>query len=238
MKNAIVTGATKGIGFSIVKTLLKEGYFVYVTYSADEEAALFAKKEFESISPYFSIKCVNQLYAEQIHNFAKELIDKPIDCIVCNAGNTVRKSTFDITDQDWNDVMQVNVNSHFFLIRDLWNQIQSDARIIFIGSLMAIHPHAMSLPYGVAKSALHALAKNLLKDFEGTNVTINTIAPGFVETEWQKNKPQEIKNNIYNKTALHRFATPDEIAEVVKFLLHNPFVNGDVIEVSGGYSYK
>lgn len=238
MKNAIVTGATKGIGFSIVKTLLKEGYFVYVTYSTDEEAALFAKKEFESISPYFSIRCVNQLYAEQIHNFVKELIDKPIDCIVCNAGNTVRKSTFDITDQDWNDVMQVNVNSHFFLIRDLWNQIQSDARIIFIGSLMAIHPHAMSLPYGVAKSALHALAKNLLKDFEGTNVTINTIAPGFVETEWQKNKPQEIKNNIYNKTALHRFATPDEIAEVVKFLLHNPFVNGDVIEVSGGYSYK
>ena len=129
-------------------------------------------------------------------------------------------------------------NSHFFLIRDLWNQIQSDARIIFIGSLMAVHPHATSLPYGVAKSALHALAKNLLKDFEGTNVTINTIAPGFVGTEWQKNKPQEIKNNIYNKTALHRFATPDEIAEVVKFLLHNPFVNGDVIEVSGGYSYK
>ena len=82
------------------------------------------------------------------------------------------------------------------------------------------------------------ILKNLLKDFEGTNVTINTIAPGFVETEWQKNKPQEIKNNIYNKTALHRFATPDEIAEVVKFLLHNPFVNGDVIEVSGGYSYK
>ena len=165
MKNAIVTGGTKGIGFSIVKTLLREGYFVYVTYSTDVEAVSHAEIEFKKISSSFCIKCVNQLYSEQVHNFTKELAGLSVDCIVCNAGNTIRKSTPDITDQDWNDVMQVNVHSHFFLIRDLWTQISSDARIIFIGSLMAIYPHATSLPYGVAKSALHALAKNLLKDF-------------------------------------------------------------------------
>lgn len=104
--------------------------------------------------------------------------------------------------------------------------------------MMAIEPHATSLPYAVTKAALHAMAKNLVKDFEGTGTTVNVIAPGFVETDWQKNKPQEIRERICTKTAVHRFATIEEIADTALFLLRNPFVNGAVIEVSGGYCYK
>ncbi|MCD7714042.1 MAG: SDR family oxidoreductase [Prevotella sp.] len=110
--------------------------------------------------------------------------------------------------------------------------------IVLIGSMMAVYPHGTSLAYGVTKSAVHALAKNLVKCFEGKNVTVNAIAPGFVETEWQKDKPIEIRNNICNKTALKRFATVDEIADAVRFCIYNPYVNGSIIEVSGGYSYK
>jgi 3-oxoacyl-[acyl-carrier protein] reductase len=96
----------------------------------------------------------------------------------------------------------------------------------------------MSLAYGVTKSAVIALAKNLVKYFEGTDTTVNAIAPGFVETEWQKTKPKEIRENIVRKTAVKRFATPNEIADTVRFCLENGFVNGSVIEVSGGYSFK
>lgn len=238
MKNAIVTGGTKGIGLSIAKMLLKENYFVYITYATDVDAAQQAELELCKINSAFCIKRVNQLYAEQIHFFTKELENQSIDCIVCNAGSTIRKATPDITDNEWNDIMQINVHSHFFLIRNLWKQIQFDARIIFIGSMMAIHPHATSLPYGVTKAALHALAKNLVKDFDGTQVTVNTVAPGFVETDWQINKPQGIKDNINKKTALHRFADSDEIASAVRFLLRSSFINGSVIEVSGGYNYR
>lgn len=238
MKNAIVTGGTKGIGLGIAKALLREGYFVYITYAGDQAAAQQADTELSAISLSFSIHCVNQADINAVHLFAQSLAGAPINCIVCNAGTTVRKATQDITDEDWNRMMQVNVNSHFFLIRDLWLQIQPASRLIFIGSMMAIQPHATSLPYAVTKAALHAMAKNLVKDFEGTETTVNVIAPGFVETDWQKNKPQEIRERICAKTAIHRFATIEEIADTALFLLHNPFVNGTVIEVSGGYCYK
>jgi len=238
MKNAIITGGTKGIGLGIAKALLREGYFVYLTYASDQAAARQAEAELSAISSSFSICCVNQADADAVHSFAKSLAEIPIHCIVCNAGTTIRKATQDLTDEDWNRMMQVNVNSHFFLIRDLWQQIQPTSRLIFIGSMMAIQPHATSLPYAVTKAALHAMAKNLVKDFGGTGTTVNVIAPGFVETDWQKNKPQEIRERICAKTAIHRFATIEEIADTALFLIHNPFVNGAVIEVSGGYCYK
>lgn len=238
MKNAIITGGTKGIGLGIAKALLREGYFVYLTYANDQDAARQAATELTEISNAFSICCVNQADTNAVHSFTDSLAGGPIHCIVCNAGTTVRKTTPDLTDEDWNRMMQVNVNSHFFLIRDLWQQIHPDSRLIFIGSMMAIQPHATSLPYAVTKAALHAMAKNLVKDFEGTGTTVNVIAPGFVETEWQKNKPQEIRERICAKTAIHRFATIEEIADTALFLIRNPFVNGAVIEVSGGYCYK
>lgn len=238
MKNAIVTGGTKGIGLSIAKVLLSEGYFVYLTYASDAASAQRAEQELRDISPNSRICHVDQSDSANIHAFSRSLAGISVDCIVCNAGTTVRKATPDLTDGDWERAMQVNVNSHFFLIRDLWSQIQPDARIVFIGSMMAVYPHATSLPYGVTKAALHALAKNLVKDFEGTGTTVNVIAPGFVDTDWQKNKPQEIRDNICRKTALHRFASPEEVADAVRFLLHNAFVNGAIIELSGGYCYK
>jgi 3-oxoacyl-[acyl-carrier protein] reductase len=82
------------------------------------------------------------------------------------------------------------------------------------------------------------MAKNLVKEFAGTGTTVNVIAPGFVETEWQKSKPEEIKRSICEKTATGRFADPEEIAEAVRFCVKNAFVNGSVIEITGGYCYK
>jgi 3-oxoacyl-[acyl-carrier protein] reductase len=239
MKNAVVTGATKGIGLAIAKMLLREGYFVTLTYAHDEEAAKACESDLSKISADFEIVKVDQADKESMRAFALNLKNKPsIDCLICNAGTTLRKNLQDISDEDWEQVMQVNVNSYLFLIRDLFDTIPPDSRIVFIGSLMAIHPHGTSLAYGVTKSAVHALALNLVKCFEGTNTTVNVIAPGFVETEWQKEKPLQIRQNIYNKTAIKRFALVEEVADAVKFCISNPFVNGSVIEISGGYSFK
>ena len=239
MRNAIVTGATKGIGLAIAKMLLNEGYHVVVTYSSDTEAADRAAKEFSLISSEFEICKVNQADKEQMKSFAIKMQELAhIDCIVNNAGITLREHLKDITDEAWERVMQVNVNSALYLVRDLYNYIPENSRIIFIGSMMGVYPHGTSLAYGVTKSAVHALTTNLVKFFEGTGTTVNCIAPGFVETEWQKDKPIEIRNNIYAKSAIKRFATVDEIADAVKFCINNPFVNGTTIEVSGGYSFK
>lgn len=231
MKTAIVTGGTSGIGLAIVKMLASKGYRVLATYSSNDMEEEIANVE----------TCrADQSDKESMRAFVawvKQTAER-VDCIVLNAGITLRKGLTDFSDEEWERVVQVNVNAPTFLLRDLYPIIPHGSRIIFIGSEMAVHPHGTSLAYGVTKSAVHALSLNLVKFFEGTGTTVNTIAPGFVETPWQANKPQAIRDSICSKTAIHRFATVDEIADAVRFCIDNAFVNGSVIEVNGGYCYK
>lgn len=239
MKNAIVTGATRGIGLATAEMLLKEGYHVTITYAYDEDSIDPCKKRLSAVNDEFDIIWVDQANKMEMRDFALKMREKGhIDCLVCNAGMTLRSGLQEIKEEDWERVMQMNVNSNVYLIRDLFDVIPHGSRIVFTGSLMGILPHSVSLSYGVTKAAVLALAKNLVKFFEGTGTTVNAIAPGFVETDWQKDKPLEIRNNIYNKTAIKRFAEPEEIADAVRFCINNAFVNGSVIEVSGGYCFK
>lgn len=231
MKKAIVTGGTSGIGLGVAKMLLSKGYYVYATYvGADFE---------EKIDNFEPIK-VDQSNREELYTFIDYIKNscQAVDCIVCNAGVSIRKSFTETNDKDWDTMMEVAVNSHYILVRELYSIIPADSRILFTGSQMGLMPHAMILSYGVTKAAVHALAKNLVKEFEGTGTTVNAIVPGFVETPWQKDKPEEIKQNIYRKTAIHRFATVEEVVDAYRFCIDNPFVNGSLIEVNGGYSYK
>lgn len=231
MKTAIVTGGTSGIGLGVAKMLLAKGYKVYATYVGPDFE--------ENIENFEPIK-VDQSNREELYAFINHIKQEcnSIDCIVCNAGLSIRKSFTETTDKDWDIMMEVAVNSHYILVRELYSLIPAGSRIIFTGSQMGLMPHAMVLSYGVTKAAVHALAKNLVKEFEGTGTTVNAIVPGFVETPWQKEKPEEIKQNIYRKTAIHRFATVDEVVDAYRFCIDNSFVNGSLIEVNGGYSYK
>ncbi|MBR5813187.1 MAG: SDR family oxidoreductase [Bacteroidaceae bacterium] len=231
MKTAIVTGGTSGIGLGVSKMLISKGYHVYATYVGPDFQELL--DNFEPIKVDQSDRTQMYAFIEQIKGLCSS-----VDCIVCNAGMSIRKSFTDTTDKDWDTMMEVAVNSHYILVRELYSFIPEGSRIIFTGSQMGIMPHATVLSYGVTKAAVHALAKNLVKEFEGTGTTVNAIVPGFVETPWQKEKPQEIKQNIYRKTAIHRFATVEEVVDAYRFCLDNPFVNGSLIEVNGGYSYK
>lgn len=239
MKNAIVTGGTKGIGLAVAKMLLREGYHVTVTYASDGVAAAKGFEELRAISPNVEMWRADQADKVVMRRFVEAMrLKESVDCIVCNAGVTLRTPLSEITDEAWERTMQVNLNSSLYLIRDLYDLIPNNSRIIFIGSLMGVHPHGTSLAYGVSKAAVHALALNLVKCFEASGTTVNAIAPGFVETEWQATKPEQIRQNIYAKSAIKRFATTDEVADAVRFCINNAFVNGSVIEVSGGYSFK
>jgi len=231
MKYAIVTGGSSGMGLGIAKMLLGKGYYVFATYVGSD---------FEEKIENFEALKVDQTKREEVYQFIDYVKSKTshLDCLVCNAGMSIRKSFTDTTDSDWDKQMEVAVNSHYIMIREFFPIIPAGSRILFTGSQMAIHPHATVLSYGVTKSAVCALAKNLVKEFEGTGTTVNTIIPGFVATPWQNQKPEEIKQNIYKKTAIHRFATVEEIVDAFRFCIDNPFVNGSLIEVNGGYCYK
>lgn len=230
-KVAVVTGGTSGMGLGVAKMLVSKGYYVFATYVGPDFT--------EQIDNFEAIK-TDQTKREDVYSFIKYVKSKTshLDCLHCNAGMSIRKSFTDYTDKDWDDMMEVAVNSHYIMCREFYPIIPAGSRILFTGSQMGIQPHGMVLAYGVTKSAVHALCKNLVKEFEGTGTTVNTIVPGFVETPWQKEKPEEIKQNIYKKTAIHRFASIDEIVDAFRFCIDNPFVNGSLIEVNGGYNFK
>ncbi len=231
MKYAVVTGGTSGIGLGVAQMLLGKGYHVFATYVGPE---------FTEQIPHFEAINTDQSSRADVYRFINYVKSQTthLDCLVCNAGMTIRKSFTETRDEDWDKMMEVAVNSHYIMVREFFPIIPAGSRILFTGSQMGLNPHATVLAYGVTKSAIHALTKNLVKEFEGTGTTVNAIVPGFVETPWQKEKPEEIKQNIYRKTAIHRFASVDEIVDAYRFCIDNPFVNGSLIEVNGGYSYR
>ena len=231
MKNAVVTGGTSGMGLGVAKMLLDKGYHVFATYVGSD---------FEEKLDNFEVFKIDQANRNDVYHFIKYIKTQTdhLDCIICNAGMTIRRLFTEMRDGEWDAMMEVAVNSHYIMLREFFPLIPNGSRVLFTGSQMGLDPHATVLAYGVTKAAVHALCKNLVKEFEGTGTTVNTIVPGFVDTPWQAAKPEEIKQNIYKKTAIHRFASVDEIVDAFRFCLDNPFVNGSLIEVNGGYYYK
>lgn len=231
MKYAVVTGGTSGMGLGVAKMLVRKGYYVFTTYVGPEFAEIIGN---------FEAHQVDQTKRTEVYSFIEYVKSrtKHLDCLVCNAGVSIRRSFTEMHDKEWDIMMEVAVNSHYIMCREFFPIIPAGSRILFTGSQMGVHPHGTVLAYGVTKSAVHALCKNLVKEFEGTGTTVNAIVPGFVDTPWQSAKPEEIKQSIYKKTAIHRFATVDEIVKSFEFCIDNPFVNGSLIEVNGGYCYK
>ena len=135
-------------------------------------------------------------------------------------------------------VVNMNITTPLFLIQRFLPLLKSGSNIIFTGSSMAIFPHSVSISYGITKSAVHAMVKNLVKFLIPFNIRVNCVSPGFVDTEWQKDKPSDVRENIKSKISLKRFATPEEVASVYLFILESHYLNGEIITIDGGYSYQ
>lgn len=240
-KYALITGGTKGIGKAVAVCLAKAGYHLILTYASDREKAEAAREELRAIgqkevhilrADVSESRSIDEIYAYVAQH------DWVLDALVFNAGLTCRDPFEKLSPADWERVFYANVHFPVFLLQRIVGRIREGGSVVFTGSLMGIEPHSVSLAYGVTKSAVHALVKNLVKFLVPYKIRVNAVAPGFVDTEWQKNKPAEIRRNIENKVSLGRFCEPEEVAEVYKMLIENNYFNGEIIVVDGGYSYK
>lgn len=241
MKYSIVTGGTKGIGKEICRKLLKQGFSVIAVHKDDDIEASSTKKEFvnEFQDLFYVIKCdlsdtdnINYLVSEV------RMITTSVDVLILNAGKTTRKGIEDITIEEWESDVSVNITTPLFIIQRFLPFFSSSSNIIFTGSSMAVFPHSVSLSYGITKSAVHSLVKNLVKFLAPRGIRVNCVAPGFVNTEWQKGKSAEVRDSITRKVSLKRFAEPEEVASAFLFILNNQYLNGEIITIDGGYCYE
>lgn len=239
-KCVLITGGTKGIGKAVAELLGQSGYELILTYGSDEKAAQQVKADFCAVGVTTRILRADITTLEAVQQIDNFLATQNItlDGLVLNAGITSRDLFEDIRPEEWERVFFANIHFPVFLLQKLVSRINKGASVVFTGSLMGIHPHSVSLAYGVTKSAVHALVKNLVKFLVPYEIRVNGVAPGFVDTEWQQTKPAEIRRNIENKIALQRFCLPEEVADVYKMLIENKYMNGEIVVIDGAYSYR
>ncbi|MDO5035862.1 MAG: SDR family oxidoreductase [Porphyromonas sp.] len=238
----LITGGTKGIGRAAAEALLaspKVGS-VWLTFARDRENAERCAEELQSFGKEVHISELDITDPQAPKQLKAEMEAEAFlpSYLLFNANITDRTPLEELSETAWARVFQANIHFPTFLIQELLPAMVPGGLIAFTGSLMGIHPHSVSLAYGVTKSAVHALILNLVKHLEPYQHRVVGIAPGFVDTEWQKTKPQQIRTNIENKIALHRFAEPEEVGAVFRTILENKYFNGDIITLSGGYSYR
>ena len=241
MNIVLVTGGTKGIGKAIVLKYLHQGCYAIITYSSDDETAELFQRELDvNYKDKYEIIKADLSKIEEVKIMCNIIRCKyrKIDYLILNAGVTNRNSFSDMTIDEWNYVINVNLTMPFFIVQSLVDCIIKGGSILFIGAVMGIYPHAISIPYAVSKAGVHMLSRQLVKHLAPYKITVNTIAPGFVDTPWQKSKPLEQRIRIENKIALKRFALPEEIAQLSWDISQNAYINGSLLEIDGGYCYE
>ena len=242
-KVTVITGGTSGIGRGIAEKILAESaaedrVFVTYGYNEDKAQAFLENLPLEKRSQVILMKADMSSY-EDMMDFVAELKDQAdhIDWLVSNAGVSTYAKYEDYTFEEWTRIVNTNLSVPVFMVKELRPMMSEGGSILFTGSYAGQQAYSSSLVYGVTKAAIHFLAKSLVKEFEPKGITVNAIAPGFIETPWHSARTQESYDRINKKIALHRFGTVEEVADMAFAVLGNGYMNGSVVDIHGGYDF-
>lgn len=239
-KIALVTGASRGIGRQIAISLAKEGAYVIVNYNGSEEAAK------EVLATIEENGGKGEIYQCNVGSFdaVKEMIDhivstqKRIDIIVNNAGITKDNLILKMTEEDFDDVININLKSAFNTIKNAFRYMmkQRSGRIINITSIVGITGNAGQANYSSAKAGMIGLTKSIAREIASRGVTVNAVAPGFIDTDMTRKLPQSAMDAMLAGIPMKKSGTPEDVANAVVFLASDKssYITGQVIQVNGG----
>ncbi len=239
-KNAVVTGASRGIGKAIALKLASAGANVAVVYAGNSEKAAETVAELEGSG----VKA--RAYACDVSDFegSKKLVAEVtddfggIDILVNNAGIIRDSLVLSMKEEDFDAVINVNLKGSFNMIKNTYRQFmkKNSGRIINISSVVGINGNAGQANYASAKAGIIGLTKSVAKELAARNVTVNAIAPGYIETDMTNSMPEKAKNAVMSSIPMKRIGQGEDIANAVVFLASDEasYITGEVLKVDGG----
>lgn len=239
MKTVIVTGGSRGIGAAIVKELAKSGYNVVLDYNKSVDAAKKIQDELEKQNINIEIFKADVSKREEVKELVRFTLEryKNIDILINNAGIDQIKPFIDITDEDWNNMIGVNLNSVFYCTQEvLSNMLKNKSGcIINISSVWGITGGSCEVHYSTSKAGINGLTKALAKELGPSNIRVNGVAPGAIMTDMNKDLTNEEIIELNEEIPLGRIGTPQDIARCVKWLIEDQYTTGQIISPNGGW---
>ena len=238
-KTAVVTGAGRGIGKSIAESLARNGIEVYCV-SKTESSCGAAAEEIRANGGLAHALPIDVSSGEEIRNACEKLLEKNecIEILVNNAGITRDNLLFRMEEDDWNAVINTNLTSCFHWIKALGRPMTRKrwGRIVNVSSVVGLTGNAGQANYAAAKAGMIGLTKSLAREFSARSVTVNAIAPGFIDTDMTSGLDDRVKEVALGTIPLKRFGRVEDIAEMTSFLCSEKasYVTGQVFTVDGG----
>ena len=229
MKKVLVTGATGSIGEEIVKEYAKNGFFVYIHYNSNQQKA---QNLLEEINNYGELISFDIKDKESIKNSLENL---DVDVLINNAGIIKDNLFFFMSDDEWEDVINTNLNGNFYITKIISKNMMMNKRgsIVNIASISGVSGNAGQANYSASKGGIIALTKTLCLELGRYNIRVNALAPAIIESEMTKDIPnlKEMKKAI----PLGRFGTANEVASCAYFIgVDATYISGEVLNISGG----
>jgi acetoacetyl-CoA reductase len=237
---AVVTGGTRGIGAAITSELVRAGAHVAAGYNRDVDAAARLRDELTAAGGSVSVHQGNVGVPGDCDRVIGDVLSAlgRVDFLVNNAGVTHDKTVRRMSVDDWHEVMRINISGAFYMIKSVLDHMleRGSGRIVNISSVIGQTGNIGQANYAASKAALFGLSQSLALETARKGITVNCVAPGFIETEMVGAIPEQILQGIVDKVPVHRLGRPEEVARVVRFLLEDEssYITGAVYTVNGG----
>jgi acetoacetyl-CoA reductase len=240
-KVGVITGASRGIGAAIARELAAYGADLVLNYSKSAEQADALARELYEESDAGAIVVIRAdvSKADEAADLIKQTYEHfgRIDMLVNNAGITRDRTVRKMTTEEWCEVIETNLSGTFYCIQAAAPYLieQGGGRVVTISSVMGLSGNVGQANYSAAKAGLIGMTKSLALEWARYNVTVNCVAPGFIDTDMLAHVPEAIRTELTNRIPLHRFGNPDEVAKAVRYLcVDGEYITGAVLNINGG----